>query len=200
MPKGETFLPILSNMVYEYKYMIRHDSQAVLVNTLTNRTGSISWLPPCCCLSSASVYLWLCPSDPCPFSLAGARPLIIASLCSLRWAQFFICPLMIRDAIDREVEAVDSGESGCLRESLLCAGNLDFGFCALELNFSSTALPSSPHAQLCSAPLIELFCASPSVHQSTSWLSRQTPTGRRCCSAVWPNLDTLWASSAGVSW
>uniref|UniRef100_A0A3Q3WH81 Uncharacterized protein n=1 Tax=Mola mola TaxID=94237 RepID=A0A3Q3WH81_MOLML len=25
-----------------------------------------------------------------------------------RWAQFFICPLMIRDAIDREVEAVDS--------------------------------------------------------------------------------------------
>lgn len=29
----------------------------------------------------------------------------------LRWAQFFICPLMIRDAIDREVEAVDSGES-----------------------------------------------------------------------------------------
>ncbi|CAG10333.1 unnamed protein product, partial [Tetraodon nigroviridis] len=27
-----------------------------------------------------------------------------------RWAQFFICPLMIRDAIDREVEAVDSGE------------------------------------------------------------------------------------------
>lgn len=28
-----------------------------------------------------------------------------------RWAQFFICPLMIEDAIDREVEAVDSGES-----------------------------------------------------------------------------------------
>ncbi|XP_061700312.1 nardilysin-like isoform X3 [Syngnathoides biaculeatus] len=25
-----------------------------------------------------------------------------------RWAQFFICPLMIRDAIDREVEAIDS--------------------------------------------------------------------------------------------
>lgn len=35
--------------------------------------------------------------------------------------------------------------------------------------------------------------------QSTSWPSRPTPTGRRCCSAVWPNLDTLWASSAGVS-
>ncbi|MEQ2158999.1 hypothetical protein GOODEAATRI_017944 [Goodea atripinnis] len=29
------------------------------------------------------------------------------------WAQFFICPLMIRDAIDREVEAVDSGVSYC---------------------------------------------------------------------------------------
>lgn len=27
-----------------------------------------------------------------------------------RWAQFFIHPLMIRDAIDREVEAVDSGK------------------------------------------------------------------------------------------
>uniref|UniRef100_A0A8C5A2Q6 Nardilysin n=1 Tax=Gadus morhua TaxID=8049 RepID=A0A8C5A2Q6_GADMO len=28
-----------------------------------------------------------------------------------RWAQFFICPLMIEEAIEREVEAVDSGES-----------------------------------------------------------------------------------------
>lgn len=37
----------------------------------------------------------------------------------LRWAQFFICPLMIRDAIDREVEAVDSGGSWCLCASLL---------------------------------------------------------------------------------
>lgn len=27
-----------------------------------------------------------------------------------RWAQFFICPLMIEDAVDREVEAVDSGK------------------------------------------------------------------------------------------
>lgn len=31
-------------------------------------------------------------------------------VCISRWAQFFICPLMIEDAIDREVEAVDSGE------------------------------------------------------------------------------------------
>lgn len=34
----------------------------------------------------------------------------VCCLCS-RWAQFFICPLMIEDAVDREVEAVDSGES-----------------------------------------------------------------------------------------
>lgn len=31
-----------------------------------------------------------------------------------RWAQFFIHPLMIRDAIDREVEAVDSGKNSQL--------------------------------------------------------------------------------------
>lgn len=31
-----------------------------------------------------------------------------------RWAQFFIHPLMIRDAIDREVEAVDSGKRSTL--------------------------------------------------------------------------------------
>ncbi|KAJ7400401.1 Nardilysin [Pitangus sulphuratus] len=32
-----------------------------------------------------------------------------------RWAQFFIHPLMIRDAIDREVEAVDSGNADTLK-------------------------------------------------------------------------------------
>lgn len=36
-----------------------------------------------------------------------------------RWAQFFICPLMIEDAIDREVEAVDSGESSLIQMSAL---------------------------------------------------------------------------------
>uniref|UniRef100_A0A672ZLN9 Nardilysin a (N-arginine dibasic convertase) n=1 Tax=Sphaeramia orbicularis TaxID=375764 RepID=A0A672ZLN9_9TELE len=40
-----------------------------------------------------------------------------------RWAQFFICPLMIRDAIDREVEAVDSGESLCVSGLKVPAGN-----------------------------------------------------------------------------
>lgn len=42
-----------------------------------------------------------------------------------RWAQFFICPLMIRDAIDREVEAVDSGESRCLWATVLRAEKLN---------------------------------------------------------------------------
>jgi len=37
-------------------------------------------------------------------------PFNIMQLSFFRWAQFFICPLMIEDAIDREVEAVDSGE------------------------------------------------------------------------------------------
>lgn len=89
----------------------------------------------------------------------------------LRWAQFFICPLMIRDAIDREVEAVDSGES---RQPWL-------SFFFFFFFFFHWSLSSSP------------------VAQSTSWLSRRTPTGRRCCLAVWPNRDTPWASSAGVS-
>lgn len=88
----------------------------------------------------------------------------------LRWAQFFICPLMIRDAINREVEAVDSGEW-----------------------LSPAFLPSF-------LPLITVVLSCSSVVQSTSWLSRPTPTGRRCCLAVWPNPDTRWASSAGVSW
>ena len=35
--------------------------------------------------------------------------------------------------------------------------------------------------------------------KSTSWPSRPTPTGRRCCSAVWQNPDIPWASSVGVS-
>lgn len=62
------------------------------------------------------VYVWsvLCLS-------VGPSSLWLLPLCPvvLRWAQFFICPLMIRDAIDREVEAVDSGGSWCLCASLL---------------------------------------------------------------------------------
>lgn len=81
---------------------------------------------------SLSVGIWLPQSDLCPLSLACMRPLIMSSLCFplLRWAQFFICPLMIRDAIDREVEAVDSGESWCLKCS---------PFLYLEYIFSSSA-------------------------------------------------------------
>lgn len=40
----------------------------------------------------------------------GGENLFIALFC-FRWAQFFIHPLMIQDAIDREVEAVDSGKN-----------------------------------------------------------------------------------------
>lgn len=121
-------------------------------------------------------------------------PLIVAflSLHPLRWAQFFICPLMIRDAIDREVEAVDSGESR--RISPPPRWEVKFQL-FLELNFYCC---SFAHYRF---PLVvSSFYTSPSVCQSTSWRSRRTPTGRRCCLAVWPNLDTLWASSAGVSW
>lgn len=100
-----------------------------------------------------------------------------------RWAQFFICPLMIRDAIDREVEAVDSGESF---------------FFKLLLSFFFSSLPSRRPSHVFSSSFSSSssFC----LLKSTSWPSRQTPTGRRCCLAVWPSRDTPWASSAGVSW
>lgn len=113
-----------------------------------------------------------CPClPPCPLSIPAGQSLMVFRLpvCPLRWAQFFICPLMIRDAIDREVEAVDSGE--CLSPVFLLS------------------LPLLITAVLCCSPVL----------QSTSSLSRRTPTGRRCCLAVWPNRGTRWASSAGVS-
>lgn len=146
---------------------------------------------------SLSVGIWLPESDLCPLSLACMRPLIISSLCFplLRWAQFFICPLMIRDAIDREVEAVDSGESWCLKCSPFCIWSTSFH--PLYSRVLLSQLFTHITVFLCR---LNMFCFSPSPCQSTSWLSRQTPTGRRCCSAVWPNLDTLWANSAGVSW
>lgn len=109
----------------------------------------------------------------CPVSSLYSRCSVLDGIPSvrhpLRWAQFFICPLMIRDAIDREVEAVDSGE------------------CPSPVFLSSFLL------------LITAVLPCSRVLQSTSWLSRRTPTGRRCCLAVWPNPDTQWASSAGVS-
>ncbi len=90
-----------------------------------------------------SVDIWLSVSDLCP--------LIITSLSChpLRWAQFFICPLMIRDAIDREVEAVDSGESWCLCAPLLCAE---------KLNFSCLTWSSTFHQPHCWVLLTQLFC------------------------------------------
>lgn len=45
--------------------------------------------------------------------LTGDRKNSYSSHC-FRWAQFFIHPLMVWDAIDREVEAVDSGKSNMI--------------------------------------------------------------------------------------
>ncbi|KAJ3599725.1 hypothetical protein NHX12_033681 [Muraenolepis orangiensis] len=56
-----------------------------------------------------------------------------------RWAQFFICPLMIEDAIDREVEAVDS-EYQLARPS---------DSHRKEMLFGSLAKPGHPMAKFC---------------------------------------------------
>ncbi|XP_061744582.1 nardilysin-like [Nerophis ophidion] len=56
-----------------------------------------------------------------------------------RWAQFFICPLMIEDAIDREVEAVDS-EYQLARPS---------DSHRKEMLFGSLAVPGHPMSKFC---------------------------------------------------
>ncbi|XP_053484659.1 nardilysin isoform X1 [Ictalurus furcatus] len=56
-----------------------------------------------------------------------------------RWAQFFICPLMIRDAIEREVEAVDS-------EYQLAKPSDSH---RKEMLFGSLAKPHHPMAKFC---------------------------------------------------
>ncbi|KAM7387815.1 hypothetical protein PAMP_024028 [Pampus punctatissimus] len=56
-----------------------------------------------------------------------------------RWAQFFICPLMIEDAIDREVEAVDS-EYQLARPS---------DSHRTEMLFGSLAKPGHPMSKFC---------------------------------------------------
>ncbi|XP_061680733.1 LOW QUALITY PROTEIN: nardilysin-like [Syngnathoides biaculeatus] len=56
-----------------------------------------------------------------------------------RWAQFFICPLMIEDAVDREVEAVDS-EYQLARPS---------DSHRKEMLFGSLAVPGHPMSKFC---------------------------------------------------
>ncbi|TSL47684.1 Nardilysin [Bagarius yarrelli] len=56
-----------------------------------------------------------------------------------RWAQFFICPLMIRDAVEREVEAVDS-------EYQLAKPSDSH---RKEMLFGSLAKPHHPMAKFC---------------------------------------------------
>ncbi|XP_061636394.1 nardilysin-like isoform X3 [Phyllopteryx taeniolatus] len=56
-----------------------------------------------------------------------------------RWAQFFICPLMIKDAVDREVEAVDS-EYQLARPS---------DSHRKEMLFGGLAVPGHPMSKFC---------------------------------------------------
>ncbi|XP_014835156.1 PREDICTED: nardilysin-like [Poecilia mexicana] len=56
-----------------------------------------------------------------------------------RWAQFFICPLMVQDAVDREVEAVDS-EYQLARPS---------DSHRKEMLFGSLARPGHPMTKFC---------------------------------------------------
>ncbi|KAM9796044.1 nardilysin-like isoform 2-T5 [Syngnathus typhle] len=56
-----------------------------------------------------------------------------------RWAQFFICPLMIEDAVDREVEAVDS-------EYQLAKPSDSH---RKEMLFGSLAVPGHPMSKFC---------------------------------------------------
>ncbi|XP_034035200.1 nardilysin-like [Thalassophryne amazonica] len=56
-----------------------------------------------------------------------------------RWAQFFICPLMVEDAVDREVEAVDS-------EYQLASPS---DSCRKEMMFGSLAKPGHPRTKFC---------------------------------------------------
>uniref|UniRef100_A0A3B4GAY9 Nardilysin convertase n=1 Tax=Pundamilia nyererei TaxID=303518 RepID=A0A3B4GAY9_9CICH len=57
---------------------------------------------------------------------------------ALDWAQFFICPLMIRDAIDREVEAVDEYQLAKPSDSH-----------RKEMLFGSLAKPGHPMGKFC---------------------------------------------------
>ena len=95
----------------------------VNLQSRTNITG-LNQPPATPLLSVVYVYIWLCLSDLRPVS--PALIIVFLSWHPLRWAQFFICPLMIRDAIDREVEAVDSGESRCLCASFFPSWEVKF--------------------------------------------------------------------------
>ncbi|XP_055363956.1 nardilysin b isoform X3 [Betta splendens] len=69
-----------------------------------------------------------------------------------RWAQFFICPLMIEDAIDREVEAVDSDS---LHYICLCLTSAEYQLARpsdshrKEMLFGSLAKPGHPMSKFC---------------------------------------------------
>lgn len=67
-------------------------------------------------------------------------------MCALlfsRWAQFFICPLMLEDAVDREVEAVDSGESAAVPSQILLF--INHNWCSSSSSEFQLARPSDSH-------------------------------------------------------
>uniref|UniRef100_A0A673XY05 Nardilysin b (N-arginine dibasic convertase) n=1 Tax=Salmo trutta TaxID=8032 RepID=A0A673XY05_SALTR len=70
-----------------------------------------------------------------------------------RWAQFFICPLMIEDAIDREVEAVDS-EYQLARPS---------DSHRKEMLFGSLARPKHPMGKFCWGKDTRIGCHFPII-------------------------------------
>lgn len=135
------------------------------------------------------------PVCPCPPSLSlCCRCSVLDCIPSvhhpLRWAQFFICPLMIRDAIDREVEAVDSGE--CVGPGFLLA------FLPLitvilawrpeyqlakpsdshrkEMLFGSLAKPGHPMGKFCWGELANTTAGTLNPHRASSGYVQQEQT------------------------
>lgn len=159
----------------------------------TNTTGSISLL-----LSLFLLSFWLL-SDLCPVLLAATYGLssVLAFLggpssSSAPWwsvtpstGRWRPSTAVSRDAFMRSNLCIPSFNSRLSR--LFCI------LVTLTHLFSSSSMTVFP--------LYSSFLSlSPPGCQSTSWLSLRTPTGRRCCLAVWPKRGTLWASFVGVSW
>lgn len=108
----------------------------------------------------------------------------------LRWAQFFICPLMIRDAIDREVEAVDSGE--CISPGFLvsllplitvilsCRPEYQLARPSdshrKEMLFGSLAKPGHPMGKFCWGEFANTTAGTLNPHRASSGYVQQEQT------------------------
>lgn len=134
----------------------------------------------------------------CPASSRYSRCSVldgIPSVCHpLRWAQFFICPLMIRDAIDREVEAVDSGEclspvflsffssiDHCRPLPLSCPSEYQLAKPSdshrKEMLFGSLAKPGHPMGKFCWGELANTTAGTHNPHRASSGYVQQEQTG-----------------------